>query len=59
LSYELAERLRAANVPVLFSTGYGRKGLEARYKDWPVIQKPYSEHELRRALGLLVPTAPK
>lgn len=53
LSYELAEKLRAANIPVLFSTGYGRHGLEEGYKDWPVIQKPYSEDDLKRALRQL------
>ncbi len=54
LSYQLADELRAADIPVLFSTGYGRNGLADEYKDWPVIQKPYSEPELRKALSTLL-----
>lgn len=54
LSYQLADQLKAADVPVLFSTGYGRNGLADNYKDWPVIQKPYSEPELRKALATLL-----
>jgi DNA-binding response OmpR family regulator len=58
-SYRLADKLRTANVAVLFSTGYGGHGLEDRYKDWPVIQKPYDEHELERALLNLASGGPE
>jgi CheY-like chemotaxis protein len=46
---EVADKLRARNVPFIFVTGYQRPtGL--RYRDVPVLQKPFTEIELRTAL---------
>lgn len=52
-SYPLADELLARNVPVVFSTGFGRAGLDKAYERWPVLQKPYSQDELARALSEL------
>lgn len=48
--FPVADRLAAEAVPFVFSTGYGRVGLEPRYQDRPVLQKPYTEQDLSRAL---------
>lgn len=46
----LAER----GTPMVFSTGYGRSGIDSRFHDRPVLQKPYRIEEfadgLRQAL---------
>lgn len=51
----VAEVLAARKVPMVFSTGYGRGGIDARWRDHPVLQKPYRLEELavalKRALG--------
>lgn len=45
-SYPVADLLRARGTPYIFATGYGRDGLDETYRDVPVIQKPYRDHEL-------------
>lgn len=45
-----AERIARSGIPILFATGYGRAGLPAAWKDWPVIQKPYTPAEIRDAV---------
>jgi two-component sensor histidine kinase/DNA-binding response OmpR family regulator len=47
LAYPLADALQAANVPFIFVTGYGEAGLEERFKDIPVLQKPIDRQTLR------------
>lgn len=54
LSHEVADRLRARGVPVLFATGYGH-GLSASHADTPVLTKPYRIDDLERALEQLLP----
>jgi CheY-like chemotaxis protein len=46
----VAEILAARRVPIVFSTGYGRSGLDPRWRDRPVLQKPYQVEELAAAL---------
>ena len=48
--FPVADRLAAQAVPFVFSTGYGISGVEPRHRDRPVLQKPYSEDDLKRAL---------
>jgi CheY-like chemotaxis protein len=55
-SYPIADRLIAAGVPVLFISGYGRRGLEDRFSDCHVLQKPYDETRIADALGRLLGT---
>lgn len=52
----IADHLLAAGVPVLFVSGYGRRGLAERFADCPVLQKPYDEQTLAAALELTVNT---
>ena len=53
-SYEVAEMLRARNVPFCFSTGYGSAGPEPRFVDVPVLPKPYSQQSLAAVLDELL-----
>ncbi len=48
--YPVAERLEAAGVPFLFATGYGRPGLEGRWPERPVVQKPYTPDQIAAAI---------
>lgn len=45
-SYPVADILRMRAVPFLFATGYGRDGVDAAYRDAPVVQKPYRAQDL-------------
>lgn len=46
----IAEILDRRNVPFIFASGYGAKGVEQRWTGRPVLQKPFSARELRLAL---------
>lgn len=48
--YPVAEALAARNLPFVFSTGYGAGGIDPAYRGRPVLQKPFSQHELQRVL---------
>ena len=49
-SFPVADVIRARGLPFLFATGYGTRILGAPYTDAPILQKPFSREELRRAL---------
>ena len=46
----VADVLRARGVPVLFTSGYGDIGLPAGHEGAPLLEKPYQEAALRRAI---------
>jgi len=46
----IAEILDRRNIPFIFASGYGARGLEPRWAGRPVLQKPFSARELRLAL---------
>lgn len=46
----IAEVLDQRNVPFIFASGYGTRGLEPRWVGRPVLQKPFSARELRLTL---------
>ena len=48
--YAIAEKLEQAGIPFVFATGYGEGGLPARWRDKPVIQKPFTLEGLEAAL---------
>jgi DNA-binding response OmpR family regulator len=50
-SFPVADVIRARGLPFLFATGYGTRILGEPYTDAPILQKPFSLEELRRALG--------
>jgi CheY-like chemotaxis protein len=47
----IADHLIAAGVPILFVSGYGRRGLAARFSQCHVLQKPYDEIKPENALN--------
>jgi CheY-like chemotaxis protein len=54
--YPVADQLRRCQTPFIISSGYGANGIEAAYREGPLLGKPYSplevEAALLRALGL-------
>ena len=54
-SYLVADALALRSIPFVFSTGYGRRGVDPRFSDRPVLTKPYSDTELVAALTDLLP----
>lgn len=48
--YPVAETLAQTSRPFVFSTGYGGGGIKDPYRDRPVIQKPFSQQDLKRTL---------
>lgn len=56
---EIASALSDMGVPFVFATGYGRSGLDERWADRPVVQKPFDLRGLGSALAsLATPKAP-
>ena len=53
-SFPIADVLRARDIPFLFATGYGLRGIEEAYRASPVLQKPFRAQELGAALEALV-----
>lgn len=57
-AYPVAARLAEAQIPFIFTTGYGSSGI---LKDWasrPVIQKPFGLEDLAAALRAALPDLP-
>lgn len=59
-SLAVADALAGRGVPMVFLTGYGPEALPQRYRDRPVLTKPYEARELIAALTntLRLPPAP-
>jgi CheY-like chemotaxis protein len=55
LSFPLADLLIERGIPFLFATGYGRQGIDERYRRHPMLQKPFRTAELGAALATLSP----
>jgi len=53
--YPAADILIRKEVPFLFSTGYGAQGLNDKYKNFPVIQKPFMQDDLQKKLHEIMP----
>lgn len=54
LAYPVAERLDEMEVPFIFATGYGRRGIPSDWLIKPVVQKPFDAEALRDALNLVL-----
>jgi CheY-like chemotaxis protein len=48
--YALAKQLEAAQIPFVFVTGYGDRGVPTEWAAHPVVQKPFKLAMLARAL---------
>jgi CheY-like chemotaxis protein len=48
--YPVAEAIAQRGLPIVFSTGYGGAGIREPFRDRPVVQKPFSQADLKRTL---------
>ncbi len=48
--YPVAEAIVRRGLPLVFSTGYGGAGIREPFRDRPVVQKPFSQQDLKRTL---------
>jgi len=55
--YPLCERLRQRGVPFVFTSAYGVEGLAERYRDSPMVGKPYTCDEVVEAITLQLDAA--
>jgi DNA-binding response OmpR family regulator len=53
LSFPVADAIRGRGRPFLFTTGYGNRILSGAYVGAPLLQKPFSQEELKAALERL------
>lgn len=51
LVFPVAEALAARQVPIIFTTGYGRDGLPEEWQDRIVLTKPYSPDDVANGLA--------
>lgn len=49
-AYGIADRLQARGIPFVFATGYGQRGIDSRWRQQPVLQKPFEARQLTAAL---------
>lgn len=54
-SFPVADLLIDRGIPFLFATGYGPGGIEEKYRDRLVLQKPFRASELAAAVESLSP----
>jgi len=54
LVYPVAERLKIAGVPFVFTTGYGVSGIAPEWKTSPILQKPFAAEQLAALIEKLL-----
>jgi CheY-like chemotaxis protein len=52
-AFPVADALVAKDIPFVFATGYGERGLPETYRGRPVLQKPFAKDDLERVLKTL------
>jgi CheY-like chemotaxis protein len=58
-NFEVADELAAREIPFVFCSGHQPDILPERYRSRPFLGKPFSAHEIEKALGLChLPTSP-
>ncbi len=50
-TFSVADILEQRGIPFVFATGYGAAGLEGRWSQVPVLQKPFQLHDLEAAIS--------
>jgi len=55
--YPVAEAIVERELPIVFSTGYGGAGIREPFRDRLVVQKPFSQSDLKRTLILALSQA--
>ena len=53
--FPVADALKERGVPFAFASGYGAAGLEEGHREAPILQKPFRQADLERALHSLFP----
>src|SRR5207302_732599 len=48
--YPVAQALAERNIPFVFATGYGARGLKDAWHDRPIVQKPFQVEHLAESL---------
>jgi CheY-like chemotaxis protein len=49
--YPAAELLRSKGTPIIFVTGYGRRGVRNGWQAFPILQKPFSGRDIEQAIA--------
>lgn len=49
--FPIADALKARGVPYIFASGYGQSGLSDDHRGAPLLQKPFRQADLERALN--------
>lgn len=52
-SFPVADLLAERGIPFVFATGYGPEGIDPKYRDRPVLQKPFRARDLAAAVEAL------
>lgn len=52
--YPVAEKLAERGIPFVFMTGQGADGIDATYRQRPILQKPFGIEQLARILELML-----
>ena len=52
VSYDVADVAMARGKALVFATGYGQRGLRPAYKDCIILQKPFTQDAVGRAMEL-------
>jgi CheY-like chemotaxis protein len=48
--FDFADMLAARDIPFVFATGYGERGIPERHRGRPVLQKPFQPNDLKHVL---------
>ncbi len=54
--FDFADLLASRDIPFVFATGYGERGIPEHHRGRPVLQKPYQPEDLRRILQEAMPS---
>ncbi len=54
-SYPIADALAERGIPFAFATGHGDWQLDDKYKNAPVLEKPFGTNELREVIDKMLP----
>jgi CheY-like chemotaxis protein len=57
-TFPVAEALRASGRAIVFATGYGETTVPLEFRSVPILQKPFQQHDLERALRMAVGASP-
>src|ERR1044072_5709085 len=56
--YPAAEILLSKGTPFIFVTGYGQRGVQSAWREFPILQKPFISRQLEEAIGRFRPERP-